>query len=547
MAIVTPSTDLILLKCPLEVDQQNQLTFTSFEAQEQYFRSLPHIEVTDFTYQRKDGTVRFPAVFEDIRNYNYVMYKNVAYGNKWFYCFITDTSYVNDNVSQIQLKTDVWQTWQLTISLKSSFVEREHVNDDTIGKHTIEENLPYGEPIVNTFQEYIIASNNEDLQRIVMQVTQLPDGVTVPTGYTRRIYNGIAQGCYFCVFTGPDDMDKFTRWYDKKGQRDALVAAFLVPSALVVNAYYKNFTIGDGIGSVRVGFLPASYTAYNYDSAFLPLQSSTTLDGYTPKNKKMYCFPYSYLYVSNNAGSDVVYHYEDFENPQSPEFSIRGVIGQGCSIQCYPNNYKRVGLRQAYGSYGINCAKLPLLSWTSDYYLNWQAQNGVNNAVQGGLGILRGTAQIASGAIALGSGDSGGGMQTISGTANLISSVAETMQAQHVADLVPLQAKGNVGCADLTYTMQKCGFIFRHMSCRKDYAIMIDNFFSMFGYKVNAMKVPNVTGRRYWNYVKCIQANITGDIPQDDMNEIKSIFNAGCTFWHDPSKYLDYSQNNAIV
>ena len=68
------------------------------------------------------------------------------------------------------------------------------------------------------------------------------------------------------------------------------------------------------------------------------------------------------------------------------------------------------------------------------------------------------------------------------------------------------------------------------MSCRKDYAIMIDNFFSMFGYKVNAMKVPNVTGRRYWNYVKCIQANITGDIPQDDMNEIKSIFNAGCTF-----------------
>ena len=81
MAIVTPSTDFLLLKCPLEVDQQNQLTFNSFEAQEQYFRSLPHIELTDFTYQRKDGTVRFPAVFEQIRNYNYVMYKNVAYGN----------------------------------------------------------------------------------------------------------------------------------------------------------------------------------------------------------------------------------------------------------------------------------------------------------------------------------------------------------------------------------------------------------------------------------------------------------------------------------
>ena len=59
--------------------------------------------------------------------------------------------------------------------------------------------------------------------------------------------------------------------------------------------------------------------------------------------------------------------------------------------------------------------------------------------------------------------------------------------------------------------------------------------------------MPNITGRRYWNFVKTKQVNITGDIPQDDMNEIKSYFNTGITFWHDTTKYLDYSQNNAIV
>ena len=69
----------------------------------------------------------------------------------------------------------------------------------------------------------------------------------------------------------------------------------------------------------------------------------------------------------------------------------------------------------------------------------------------------------------------------------------------------------------------------------------------MFGYQVNSLKVPNITGRSNWNYVRCAQANIIGDVPQDDMNEIKKLFNTGITFWHNPSTYLDYSQNNTIV
>ena len=69
----------------------------------------------------------------------------------------------------------------------------------------------------------------------------------------------------------------------------------------------------------------------------------------------------------------------------------------------------------------------------------------------------------------------------------------------------------------------------------------------MFGYKVNDTKIPNITGRSNWNYVKTVDINITGDFPQADLQEIKDMFNAGCTFWHNPSTFLDYSQNNPIV
>ena len=85
------------------------------------------------------------------------------------------------------------------------------------------------------------------------------------------------------------------------------------------------------------------------------------------------------------------------------------------------------------------------------------------------------------------------------------------------------------------------------MSIRQEYARCIDDYFSMFGYKTNRVKIPNITGRTNWNYVKTLGCNIIGDVPQGDMQEIKSIFNNGVTLWHNPSTFMDYSQNNAIT
>ena len=85
------------------------------------------------------------------------------------------------------------------------------------------------------------------------------------------------------------------------------------------------------------------------------------------------------------------------------------------------------------------------------------------------------------------------------------------------------------------------------MSVRAEVARTIDDFFTMFGYKVNRVKVPNITGRRNWNYVKTIGCYIDGDVPQTDMQEIKDMFNKGVTLWHNPSTFADYSQNNDII
>lgn len=55
------------------------------------------------------------------------------------------------------------------------------------------------------------------------------------------------------------------------------------------------------------------------------INKQTTLNGYTPKNKKLLTFPYNYLLVSNNAGQNQILHYEKFSD-SSCNFKVSGVI-----------------------------------------------------------------------------------------------------------------------------------------------------------------------------------------------------------------------------
>ena len=71
--------------------------------------------------------------------YNYCMYQNNNYTNKWFYAFITDMEFVNENTTKIHYELDVFQTWYFEINYLPSFIIREHVTNDTIGANTIDE------------------------------------------------------------------------------------------------------------------------------------------------------------------------------------------------------------------------------------------------------------------------------------------------------------------------------------------------------------------------------------------------------------------------
>ena len=545
--VIVPNSRIRLLKSPIELDERNQLTFSNVTAQTNYFLSLPYLEYDNCTYQRKEGVIRYETepngiTYEDLLGYNYCMYQNTAYDNKWFYAFITDIRYVNDGMTEIKIETDVIETWKFEINYKPSFVEREHVSNDSIGLHTYPEGLETGEYTEVGIDHY---SELDDTCPVMMCSVPIND----PTSNSHGSFqSGKYEACHYYIFCGmgsdhyygTDQMTCINNAIKAlAGYTENIQGIFMAPQKLVnwsVNGSWTNITgTTSGYRAAYAGAdNPVSFSDFS-------ITRPSSIGSYTPKNKKVLCYPYNYLLLVNNSGGNAVYHYEDFTyEPNDPtlKFEVKGVIVPGCSIKAIPKNYKG----QASNTLeGLNAGKYPLCSWPNDLYTNWLTQNAVNIAIDGAYKI---------GGLAAGAVMSISGVGTPAGEALVAGSVmgiADSVKTIYQHSFSPVQAEGDVNSGDITFSTKKTGFEAHKCQIREEYARIIDNYFSMFGYKVNTLKTPAFETRLNWNYIKTNGLNITGDIPQSDMQKIKDIFNNGITFWHNPTTFLDYSQSNSIV
>lgn len=541
--MIIPNSTIYLVKSPLESSNNHQLTFANAEAQMNYFLSLPKVELEKYTYQRKDGILKAEIPFDEAQQYNYVLYQNENHSNKWYFAFITDMQYLSDSVTALNLKTDVFQTWQFDFVYKPCFVEREHVNSDNIGEHTVPENVETGEFIINGSPQALapnkptqtvgaVTINSEFL--IVFQVTELIGSIYFTPA---QQYNKIYSGLKFIAVETASDADKIVKGYAAASDTgtDAIVSIFIAPKEFFAGSHAGSFAIpvaGGGTTNVTV-YTPAETSSV---SELLPLTTisiNSSLDGYIPKNNKLFSRQFNYLYVTNNAGEDVEMSYEDFTN-NTPAFYIAGSIGQGCSAKLTPANYKRLSA-EVY-QWGLNLPKYPVCAWNSDYYTNWLTQNAVNI----GIGFAGDALKAISAGVQIGAGD------VLGGTATALSAVGGTLAQVETAKRIPNQAHGNTGCSDVNFAWRRCCSALR-MSVKAEYARIIDDYFSMFGYKVNRVKAPNVTGRTNWNFVKTIDSYVSGNVPDSDIEEFKSLLNRGITFWHNPATFMDYGQTNNIV
>lgn len=559
--MIIPNTKIFLLNVPIEIDNKNQLTFPNRTAQTQYFQSLTSSEeMINATYQRKERTIRFDKKIDDLLEFNYVMYQNTNYSDKWFYAFITNMRYSNNNVTEISFEIDSFQTWQFDIEYKQSFVEREMMSkaQDIPGANLVPENVETGEVIENASTEvnglnpyYIIAYGRNPRTDNYPNTDDVADGGS--------FVNGIPSGLWFCVCS-KDELLNILAMINGAGHGDSVLSVFTVPSVAILDLEgYDNSAILSGQAVVykwisELGSNGREFTLYS---------TPTTLNGYTPKNAKLRTFPFCYLGFTPTSGTQKIFRYEDFTNG-TPTFKMISEINPNPSCFFIPENYR--------GSNGWNVSEsvlingYPTIAYISDYFSSWLAQNqellnlnlerlDVNYRYnQESLNIkqMKGFATMMGDAITLNVSGTVGGVfdrrqenETRTNLARNYELDIETQMAQ-VQSHSLLPNSGNLGSTNTTllgYDLLNID-IFTRYTIKAQFARRIDNYFSMFGYATNELKVPNINNRSNWNYVKTAGLNITGAIPQEDIQKIKNMFDNGVTLWHNANNFLDYSQNN---
>ena len=520
MSAITPESYIKLLRCDLT--KEHQLTFQNATVQLNYFKDqLSGLVLTASSYQRKDFKVRFPAHIDEIENYNYMLVQNLPYNYKYFYYYITDMQYINDEMTECTIKLDVFQTYQFDFHYLRSFIEREHVDYDSPGEHTIPESLELGEYVVNTY-EYFDQFENE------CAILTASKPFNIATGEVAS-FSTLINGITTCLFTyicfNQGELMDLLDWYAENpiATLDSIVDIYMIPRILVPDSVVEDYTY-------------KGKTFHEYGISYAPIHNNmviskpTSLNGYVPKNKKLLTFPFCFLVGSNNSGSSNIYHYEKFKLNDC-RFQISGTATPGGSIKMTPSYYTE---NQGYDEEeGLIGGKFPSVAWISQGYEKWLTQNSLNLNGQVATGLLATAYSIYSG--------------DVSSLTTGILKVANVLQQVYQHSMTPNSAKGNTNGGDVVYAQGYNTFFFYKKSIKREYAKMIDDFFSMYGYKVNSLKVPNITGRPSWNYVKTIDANVESSVvPEKYLNEFKEMLNSGITFWHNPATFRDYSQNNQL-
>lgn len=546
-----PNSRLWLCTCNLENDYKNTLTFASKEAQRNYFIGDPkvfgdtgisRVRFSEFTYLRREKAIEVYSFVEDIETNNYLVLIN---DEKYYYYFITSMEYMDDQVTRIHIDLDVMQTYFFDIEYNQTFVEREHVTDDTLGKHTIPEGLETGEYIVGT-------SGNVDLNPSVFKEEAIVMAVTLDDELFPDIgavwYGGCFSGTVYVAFHDiyVTQAPIFIKKLNNLGKLDAITSIFMLPAFSLEFTPYQ-FSFG-GL-TIACNLVSSTQDAFEWSIPIGTIPSS--LGSYTPRNKKLLTNEYNYLLLDNGSGGLKKYNYEDFNTSGTQGqiyFDFISSPAPSGSIMYAPRYYKNVtqNLLESFAG-----GKFPMCSWSSDPYTNWLTQTGVNRTF-GYIGDA-GQMLLGGGTMALG-GMTGnpalmmlGATQLTGGTGNMLGDIVNNIKEKKTHQIAPNELVGNETLGNASYAHFRCIPKYYKMHIKEEYAKIIDKFFDMFGYKVNIVKTPSIHTRTNWNYLKTQSCNFTGDIPQEYMLKIKTIFDNGITFWHNPANMFNYSLSNGNV
>lgn len=513
---------------------EHTIFFSDRAAQENYFASKVVKTLGAYTYIRRTWDLKVEGTPEEARAWNYLLFRNTPDGKVYYY-FINSVEYVNDATVKLVLEMDVMQTYMFDYSPMQCFIERQHVSRDTAGAYTLDEGLEVGEFIVNETVDF--SALNEYCILVLSTITLNGTSQDTTVDSLSGMYGGVFSGLSAWAIKASDwaawgqQLENISEW----GKIDGIVSMSMYPKALVQLGGESSWDDDDLAKVVKHFTTP---TMVSMGLSGLP----ATVNGYTPRNKKVLCYPFNFIYATNNAGTSAVYRFERFSG-DAVRFNAVGAIGPNAGVQVYPLNYN--GVPENYHE-GIALGNFPTCAWDSDTYKVWLAQN----ENQQGVAMASAGLTIAGGAVTgiagLLTGNLGGAAAGAGAAIAGATQIANTLAQRADMSIVPPQARGSFS-SSVNATNGKHTITFQRKSVTKEHAQIIDEYFDMYGYKLNIVDVPNRHARELYTYVKTIGCIIAANLCTEDAAKIESIYDKGITFWTNGDLIGNYQLDNKPI
>ena len=523
-----PTTSVYLLKgiqCEMAEDT---LYFSSKTAQYNYFYSKREKNLSwelNTPVSIQQGRFLAKANADKVIECNYMMIRNSNYSTRWWYCIITGVEWASPNSCYVSFMVDAIQTYFFDYKIDTAFIIREHVSDDKVGAHTIPEGLEIGEYVLDK----IISVGGEYLSEYNIAVYSTYNSTSQPV--TGQIQDGMYTGVTPQIFTGDQSgankANDFLEALTEDNKASAVVCILWIP---------KLFSSGGDIETT--------------------VSRPTRLDGYLPKNNKLLTYPYIGAVLSNNQGVNAPLRFEYSSIAPNLKLHTEAKMSGNPSVITIPMNYRG----EAYDlASKVILSNYPMCAYGIDSYKAWQAMNGgaipANLSLAGGLlsGTVSGASAGATVGGAIGSavpvagtaiGATAGAV--IGGIGGALSSLGKVESTLNM----PIQAYGTGG-GNILFQMSNdaklkdlgsmCVYV---NTIRKEYAKAIDDFFTMYGYKVNRIGVPSRNNRANFTYCQCAEVKVSGNVPQIYQDQIISRYKSGIRFWNNAATYKQTAVNN---
>lgn len=539
---------MICADVPLDASQVRQLSFADKNEQYNYFRSKAIRVFTDFKYIREHRGVKVPVNAEEIGNACYLCFKNQASG-KWYYAFVTQVIYINPETSLLNFEIDVYQTFLFDMVIRDCDISREHVANDDFKTNTVQEPVDVGDYVIAHEEVQVLGDLDSNYPFIILSAIDLlsdPGTLEEPkvTAAQGGVYGGLPSAVRaYLVEPNKWETSSITAIMEALSSypwvSQSILAIYAVPSF----GFSGTVTVRQSAMGFNIGVISDSSSPFRSGAGGALIGWQSKFPSY--KNKKMYNSQFSFIECLLPNGNRFVLKPE-FIKDSAPVVMLVSTLIPAPNFYFYTPDY--CGAEEDFLLNANNISGFPCFPVQNNTYPLQTAQAEATNTLvhsQNRSNIFWDT--VGNVVQSVFTGDP---LNVLSTGIDAYKNVRSELQSserdrQRIGQMqtnVSLTGASGGGLATVIAS-KKLEILYRWWTVKPEFAEKIEQFFDVYGYKVSRFGVPNLNSRPRYNYIKCNNVNIYGNIPNEFLQPLRNMFINGFTLWHDKNNVGTYGNN----